>query len=498
MQAFLVLPAFALAYLVAGRPGCGSGSGTCWPPARAWSSSAGWYVLLVALWPADSRPYIGGSPDQLAVGAGHRLQRPGPDLRRSGNGGRRCGRRRRAAAAAAPASAARPGSAGCSAPRSAREISWLLPAALIALVAGLWFTRRLPADRPDPGRAAALGRLAAGHRAGLLLHGGHHPPLLHGRAGAGDRRRRWRSRGRELWRGRRSSWSRRIVLAAMIAATGVWSFVLLGRTPTWLPWLRWVVLVGALVGAALLVLSGRAAAPARRRRPAGRHRWPRCPGRRPTRSPPRPPRTPAPSRRPARPGPAMGGFGGRRPAARGRGAGGTARAAAPTDGSCRRATTAGRGADRVAETACRRAAPTGADATEHAGRVRRRRRRCDHRQQRAGRPAERDHHPVVGGRHRRAVRGRLHPGHRHRGDGRSAASPAATRRRPWRSSRQYVADGEISYFIAGGGGGGGGGRRRPRRSTGSGSEIQAWVEANFTATTVGGTTVYDLTSSTGS
>ena len=38
----------------------------------------------------------------------------------------------------------------------------------------------------------------------------------------------------------------------------------------------------------------------------------------------------------------------------------------------------------------------------------------------------------------------------------------------------------------------------PGGSTGSGSEIQAWVEANFTAKTVGGTTVYDLTSSTGS
>ena len=55
--------------------------------------------------------------------------------------------------------------------------------------------------------------------------------------------------------------------------------------------------------------------------------------------------------------------------------------------------------------------------------------------------------------------------------------------------QQYVADGDISYFIAGGGMGGGGGP-----GGGSGSEIAAWVEANFTSTTVGGTTVYDLTS----
>ena len=38
----------------------------------------------------------------------------------------------------------------------------------------------------------------------------------------------------------------------MLAATGVWSFVLLDRTPDWLPWLRWTVLVGAIAVAAVL------------------------------------------------------------------------------------------------------------------------------------------------------------------------------------------------------------------------------------------------------
>jgi hypothetical protein len=53
----------------------------------------------------------------------------------------------------------------------------------------------------------------------------------------------------------------------------------------------------------------------------------------------------------------------------------------------------------------------------------------------------------------------------------------------------YVAAGQIPYFIAGGGMGGGGNGT----STESG-KIAAWVAANYTATTVGGTTVYDLTS----
>ncbi len=53
----------------------------------------------------------------------------------------------------------------------------------------------------------------------------------------------------------------------------------------------------------------------------------------------------------------------------------------------------------------------------------------------------------------------------------------------------YVKDGKISYFIAGGQGGGGRGG-----STSSASAITSWVEANYTAKTVGGVTVYDLTS----
>jgi len=64
--------------------------------------------------------------------------------------------------------------------------------------------------------------------------------------------------------------------------------------------------------------------------------------------------------------------------------------------------------------------------------------------------------------------------------------------------QQYVADGDIGYFIAGGGVGGGGGAGGPGGGSSTGSEIQAWVEANFTATTVGGVTVYDLTPATGS
>jgi hypothetical protein len=51
--------------------------------------------------------------------------------------------------------------------------------------------------------------------------------------------------------------------------------------------------------------------------------------------------------------------------------------------------------------------------------------------------------------------------------------------------QKYVADGQVRYFIAGGHFG-------PRRDSGASAEITAWVEKTFTPTTVGGTTVYDL------
>lgn len=57
--------------------------------------------------------------------------------------------------------------------------------------------------------------------------------------------------------------------------------------------------------------------------------------------------------------------------------------------------------------------------------------------------------------------------------------------------QQYVADGKIHYFIASGGMGGGGGGGGPGGDTSS--EITAWVEENFTSTTVDGVTLYDLT-----
>jgi hypothetical protein len=65
----------------------------------------------------------------------------------------------------------------------------------------------------------------------------------------------------------------------------------------------------------------------------------------------------------------------------------------------------------------------------------------------------------------------------------SGTDPAPT----FAQFQQYVRDGKIHYFIGGGGGPGSAG------TSSTASEITAWVQQNFAATTIGGVTVYDLT-----
>ncbi len=54
--------------------------------------------------------------------------------------------------------------------------------------------------------------------------------------------------------------------------------------------------------------------------------------------------------------------------------------------------------------------------------------------------------------------------------------------------QQYVQSGQIHYFI-------GGGSFRANGGSQASQEIASWVEQNFTAITVGGVTLYDLTRS---
>ena len=101
--------------------------------------SAGWWLLAVALWPVDSRPYIGGSTNNSPLELAFGYNGLGRIFGGEGNGGGAGARRWPVASPAAPrppsvecppggcrpaaaewaASAARPGSPGCSTARSA-------------------------------------------------------------------------------------------------------------------------------------------------------------------------------------------------------------------------------------------------------------------------------------------------------------------------------------------------------------------------------------------
>ena len=79
LQAFLVVPAFALVYLVAApTPLRGSGSCTCSRPVGAMVVSAGWWIAIVELVPGLGPPLHRRLAEQLDPRADPRLQRPRP------------------------------------------------------------------------------------------------------------------------------------------------------------------------------------------------------------------------------------------------------------------------------------------------------------------------------------------------------------------------------------------------------------------------------------
>ena len=122
----------------------------------------------------------------------------------------------------------------------------------LGLVLLLWAGRR--ASRTDLGRAGVLlwgGWLLVTGVVFSYMAGTMHPyytvalaPAIGGLVGI---------TALELWKGRQFV-SARITLAAMLAATGIWGFVLLDRTPDWYPALRWIVLVGSIVVAAIIAV----------------------------------------------------------------------------------------------------------------------------------------------------------------------------------------------------------------------------------------------------
>ena len=127
MQAFLVVPGFALVYLVAAPTELRRRIAQLLAGGAAMVVSAGWWVAIVALWPASSRPMIDGSPDNSIL-----------NLIVGYNGfGRLIGASGPAEAAAAANFSGQTGLLRLFNDLMGGQASWLLPAALLVLVGGL-------------------------------------------------------------------------------------------------------------------------------------------------------------------------------------------------------------------------------------------------------------------------------------------------------------------------------------------------------------------------
>jgi 4-amino-4-deoxy-L-arabinose transferase-like glycosyltransferase len=246
LQALIVVPVFALVYLIAGPPQLGRRIVQLVAGGCALLASSLWWVVIVQLWPASSRPYIGGSQNNSIW-----------NLMFGYNGfGRLTGNEAGSVGGGPQGTAGRWGPTGWTRLFNTEyggQASWLLPAALIVLVAGLVFTWRMP--RTDRTRAALLlwgGWLVITGAAFSLGQGIIHPyytvalaPAIGALIGIG---------GTRLWNGRNHP-AARAVLVSAFAVTVWWAYVLLGRTPTWLPALRTALLIGGLVVVVLLAVN---------------------------------------------------------------------------------------------------------------------------------------------------------------------------------------------------------------------------------------------------
>ena len=453
LQALLVVPGFALVYLVAAPASLRHRAAQLVSAGVALVASAGWWVAVVALWPASSRPYIGGSQDNSIL-----------NLIFGYNGfGRITGNETGSVIGGQTVGAGQAGRWGPTGllrlfgSEMGTQISWLLPAALVAFVALLVAMRS--AKRTDGRRAAVLAWGSWLVVTGLVfsfMKGIVHPyynvvlaPAIGALVGIGIVVA-WRERHRHV---------SRLTLAGALVVTVIWAFVLLERTPGWLPWLRWAVLLAGLTVAALvasgfgtrlvfaLALAAALAAPAAYAvQTSATAETGAIPSAGPSGSVGFGGRGAGPGFAAARPGfargapPAFGGpgFGGAPPGGVARGGlGGLLDAGTPSaalvsllkvNASSYRWVAATVGANSAA------GIQLGAD------------------------------EPVM------AI------------GGFNGTDPSPT----LAEFQAYVAAGKVHYFIGGSGGRGGFG------SSSSSTAITAWVTANFTAQTVGGVTVYDL------
>ena len=201
--------------------------------------AAGWWLAVVALTPASSRPFIGGSQTNSIF-----------DLTFGYNGfGRLTGNE---TGSVGTGQWGKTGITRMFDGVMGGQIAWLIPAALIFGVAALWFTRR--SGRTDHTRATVIvwgGWLVVTGLVFSFMQGIFHEyytvalaPAIAVLVGVG---------ADLLWRHRRSIVAR-AVLAVAVLATAIWSSRLLARAADWNSWLRPTIVVGGVIAAVGLIV----------------------------------------------------------------------------------------------------------------------------------------------------------------------------------------------------------------------------------------------------
>jgi len=243
LQAFVIVPVVILVYLVAGRPRLLQRIKQLVIAGVTLVAASGWWVAVVELWPSADRPYIGGSQDNSLV-----------NLIFGYNGFGRLTGNETGSIGGIGAAGSRWGLTGWNRlflNEFGGQISWLIPAAIILLVAGLWFT--VHARRTSIARASYLmwgGSLLVTGAVFSFAQGIIHPyysialaPAIGALVGAGSV---------ELWK-RRGDLLARLFLAGAVAASAAWAYVLLDRSPDWNPGLKIAIAVAGLAVSALIV-----------------------------------------------------------------------------------------------------------------------------------------------------------------------------------------------------------------------------------------------------
>jgi 4-amino-4-deoxy-L-arabinose transferase-like glycosyltransferase len=253
LQAYLVLPAFAITYAIAAPVNVRRRVVGLVAAAAAVVLSSGWWVLAVELLPAAARPYIGGSTTNSAVqlllgydGLGRIFGSGGAGGPGGGPGGRGGG------------GGGFSGATGLLRLLNAQlggQVGWLIPFSFAGLAAGLWLRRWAP--RTDRARAGylmwglwlAVHALVFSFMSGIIhsYYAVAMAPAIGALVGAG---------AVDLWALRTRARFGGLALAGTILVSALLAWQLLERTPGFVPGLGLTVLfVGTLVAAIVTIPS---------------------------------------------------------------------------------------------------------------------------------------------------------------------------------------------------------------------------------------------------